>query len=88
MKFFRKRLARFIFFLCKDQTWAEDKEKLYLNKVFLKILGSEDSMTIHENTEKKINVIWNMTHNTKCSKIILNLKVSLKNKLILIPFYR
>jgi hypothetical protein len=55
-----KRLANFIIFLCKHQTWIEDKENRYLNKVFLKSLNSDLSMTIDENTEKKINVSWNI----------------------------
>lgn len=55
-----KRLANFIIFLCKHQTWIEDKENRYLNKVFLKSLNNDLSMTIDENTEKKMNVNWNI----------------------------
>ena len=55
-----KRLANFIIFLCKHQSWIEDKENRYLNKVFLKSLNNDLSMTIDENTEKKMNVNWNI----------------------------
>jgi len=55
-----RRLAQFIIFLCKHQSWVEDKENRYLNKVFLKTLNNDLSMTIDETTEKKINVSWNV----------------------------
>ena len=55
-----KRLANFIIFLCKHQSWIEDKENRYLNKVFLKSLNNDLSITIDENTEKKMNVNWNI----------------------------
>ena len=55
-----KRLASFILFLCSHQTWVEDKENRYLNKVFLKSLNNDLSMTIDENNEKKINANWNL----------------------------
>jgi hypothetical protein len=55
-----KRLANFILFLCNHQTWVEDKENRYLNKVFLKSLNNDLSMTIDENNEKKVNANWNL----------------------------
>ena len=46
------RLAKFILFLYKNQTWNEDKENRQLNKIFLKSLNNDLSMTIDENNEK------------------------------------
>jgi CCR4-NOT transcription complex subunit 1 len=59
-KFDEKSLAGFILYMTKHQTCVEDKENRYLNKVFLKSLDNDISMTIDENTEKKINVSWNI----------------------------
>lgn len=61
-----KRLASFILFLCKNQNWVEDKENRYLNKVFLKSLNNDLSMTIDENNEKKNNTTWNIENFYKC----------------------
>lgn len=55
-----RRLASFIIFLCKHQTWVEDKENRYLNKVFLKTLNNDQSNSVDEITEKKMNVAWNI----------------------------
>lgn len=55
-----KRLAGFIIFLIKHQSWVEDKESRYLNKVFLKSLNNDAAIAIDENIEKKQTVYWNM----------------------------
>lgn len=55
-----KRLARFVLFLCKNQTWNEDKENRQLNKIFLKSLNNDINITIDENNEKKNVTTWNV----------------------------
>lgn len=55
-----KRLAKFILFLCKNQTWNEDKENRQLNKIFLKSLNNDLSINIDENSEKKNITTWNV----------------------------
>ncbi len=63
-----KRIASFILFLCKHQNWVEDKENRNLNKVFLKSINNDLSMTIDENNEKKINANWNIENFYKLTK--------------------
>ena len=55
-----KRLARFILFLCKNQTWNEDKENRQLNKIFLKSLNNDLTISIDDNNEKKNITTWNV----------------------------
>jgi len=68
LKLDEKRLSNFILFLCKNQNWVEDNENRYLNKVFLKSLNNDLSMTIDENYEKKININWNIENFYKLVK--------------------
>ena len=63
-----KRLSSFIIFLCNHQTWVEDKENRYLNKVFLKSLNNDIYMSIDDNKEKKINTSWNIENFYKIIK--------------------
>jgi hypothetical protein len=55
-----KRLARFVLFLCKNQTWNEDKENRQLNKIFLKSLNNDLTISIDDNNEKKNVTTWNV----------------------------
>lgn len=66
-----KRLAKFILFLCKNQTWNEDKENRQLNKIFLKSLNKDLSINIDENNDKKNVISWNVEnfYNTMKDKI-------------------
>lgn len=54
-----KSLASFILFLCKHQTWVEDKENRYLNKAFLKPLNSDLAMIFEVFSDKKSNANLN-----------------------------
>ena len=53
-----RRFVNFLIFLCKNQTYTENKESQGLNKFFLKSL-QEVSINVDENSEKKI-VSWNI----------------------------
>ena len=57
-----KRLAKFILFLCKNQTWIEDEENRCKNKVFLKYINNDVNFVINieENIEKKNILSWNI----------------------------
>ena len=61
-----KRFVSFLIFLCKNQTYTENKETQGLNKFFLKSL-QEVSINIDENSEKKI-VSWNIDNFLKMLK--------------------
>jgi hypothetical protein len=81
-----KRLANFILFLCKHQTWVEDKENRHLNKVFLKSLNNDLSMTIDENNEKKIIANWNLDNFYKFVRKQID-SMDVKLKIYYIIFY-
>jgi hypothetical protein len=57
-----KRLAKFILFLCKNQTWIEDEEIRSKNKVFLKYINNDINFVINieENREKNNVLNWNI----------------------------
>ena len=61
-----KRFVVFLIFLCKNQTYTENKESQGLNKFFLKSL-QEVSINVDENNEKKI-VSWNIDNFIKFIK--------------------
>ena len=62
-----KRLAGFILFLIKHQSWVEDKENKYLNKIFLKSINNEAYNNIDDVSDKK-TINWNLDNFYKIFK--------------------
>jgi hypothetical protein len=82
-----KRLAKFIIFLCKNQTWNEDKENRQLNKIFIKSLNCDLSINISENNDKKTVTTWNIENFYSLIKKEID-EMDVRNLLILIKFFR
>lgn len=61
-----KRFVNLIIYLCKSQTYTENKDSIGLNKFFLKSL-QDVSFNIEENNEKK-TVNWNIDNIFKLFK--------------------
>jgi len=55
-----KRLAEIIIFIMNNFVYSEEKEQRLLLKLFFKNINNDIAQQIEENTEKKINLNWNL----------------------------